>query len=268
MLLTNVWLFCFQCILSGEESFWQPDEDFRPAGSRQEICDQCNGTPYLINTSIQIDFKYEQFPPIHSVWWPRDLLYLVSRYQPLFSPYTLPLHPATHYLPSLYSSGLQPRWLTSVETPSTSLPCQLGHVSGHSGLYLRPFVYYYNDTKLNKQNEQPLRLQVVQREGQSPLQEGFKAPSIGKASSPDPQVLHQAKVLHLVSDQNLIKPSCRERRLILWHTPYSMYYILDNIQEVVKVGVTASEACLILMFILCFCHKFMITRVYTAIDND
>lgn len=40
------------------------------------------------------------------------------------------------HLPSLYSSGLYPRCLTSVATPSASLPCQLGHVSGHRDLYL------------------------------------------------------------------------------------------------------------------------------------
>lgn len=82
-------------------------------------------------------------------------------------------------------------------------------------------------------NEQSLRLQVIQREGQSPLQEGFKATSIGKASSPDPQVFHQAQVLHLVSDQNFIKPSCGERSSLvtiihLWHTYYTIVYIRLN----------------------------------------
>lgn len=39
-------------------------------------------------------------------------------------------------LPSLYSSGLYPRCLTSVATPSDAFPCQLGQVSGHRDLYL------------------------------------------------------------------------------------------------------------------------------------
>lgn len=46
------------------------------------------------------------------------------------------LHLCVAHLPSLYSSGLYPRCLTSVATPSASFPCQLGHVSGHRDLYL------------------------------------------------------------------------------------------------------------------------------------
>lgn len=42
---------------------------------------------------------------------------------------------------------------------------------------------------------------------QSPLQEGLEAPPIGKASSPDPQVFHQAQILYLMSDKNFIKPA-------------------------------------------------------------
>lgn len=38
-----------------------------------------------------------------------------------------------------------------------------------------------------------------------PLQEGFKASSVGEPGSPDPKVFHEAQVLHLVSDQNFIK---------------------------------------------------------------
>lgn len=41
-------------------------------------------------------------------------------------------------LPSLYSSGLYPKYLTSAETPSTKRPFQLGQVSGHRDLYLPP----------------------------------------------------------------------------------------------------------------------------------
>lgn len=39
-------------------------------------------------------------------------------------------------LPILYSSGLYPKCLTNVETPSDSFPSQLGHVPGHRDLYL------------------------------------------------------------------------------------------------------------------------------------
>lgn len=42
--------------------------------------------------------------------------------------------------PSLYSSGLYPRCLTSVATPSACFPCQLGHVSGHRDLYLNKHI--------------------------------------------------------------------------------------------------------------------------------
>lgn len=76
-----------------------------------------------------------------------------------------------------------------------------------------------------------LRLQVIYKEGQSPLQEGFKATSIGKASSSYPQVFHQAQVLHLVSDQNFIKPACRGIHLlqVLWQTYYSTFVCQSTI---------------------------------------
>lgn len=54
-----------------------------------------------------------------------------------------------------------------------------------------------------------LRQLTFHRQGASPLQEGFKASSVGEAGSPHPQVFHETEVLYLVSDQNFIECTCR-----------------------------------------------------------
>ena len=45
------------------------------------------------------------------------------------------------------------------------------------------------------------------RGGLPPLQEDLVAAPVGEAGPPDAEVLHQAQVLDLVADQDLIKPT-------------------------------------------------------------
>lgn len=64
----------------------------------------------------------------------------------------------------------------------------------------------------------------------SPLQEGLEAAAIGKASSPDPQVFHQAQILYLMSDQNFIKPAYTKMLCLLTIKSMKLQYTLLSLQ--------------------------------------
>lgn len=109
-----------------------------------------------------------------------------------------------------------------------------------------------------------LRLQVIYKEGQSPLQEGFKATSIGKASSSDPQVFHQAQVLHLVSDQNFIKPACRGIHLlqVLWQTYYSTFVCQSTIVVRMSLFTLNAEATSPHLLKTCISRPVFISNIF------
>lgn len=68
---------------------------------------------------------------------------------------------------------------------------------------------------MHSYRESYLNIEGQTKECQSPLQEGLEVASIGKTSSPDPQIFHQAQILYLVSDQDFIKLAYRKMLCLL-----------------------------------------------------
>lgn len=146
--LTKTMFPGLKCFLGGKQRLWKTDEDF--GSKRLKV-------KHILN---QIHLKQFRVKKKHMRRWQtggenaclkskkillllltlllwlaiHDLKHLCDSYEGTHFGIFIHLYVAD--LPSLYSSGLYPRCLTSVATPSASFPCQLGHVSGHRDLYL------------------------------------------------------------------------------------------------------------------------------------
>lgn len=173
LLLTDVWLFCLKSILGSEECFWEADEDFCPAGKWSKN--------FLGFFKTQ---KHEQYAPLYEG--------RVNRFS------SIPSSPCNDTLPSQLVLFF---FIAEVVDQSGDAIFQPAVPVGPR-LRTQGFIPELISCTVSERGGGTLK---GKQKCQSPLQKGLEAASIGKTSSPDPQVFHQAQILHLMSDQDFIK---------------------------------------------------------------